>query len=87
MIFTISISSCDYSNNKQTNTQTYGVSIKSVKNLGIDTLSFVQLDSLTHADKLPVYSKWSKSRIVDGDTNKSYEYATLYDKQQELFTL
>lgn len=59
---------------------TYSASITSVKNLGIDTLTVIQLDSLTNADKLPSYSKWNKSYMKDGDTNVAYEYATIFDK-------
>ena len=54
--------------------------ITSVKNLGIDTLTVIQLDSLTKADKRPSYSKWNKSYMRDGETNKAYEYATIFDK-------
>lgn len=58
----------------------YSASITSIRNLGTDSLTVIQLDSLTTADKLPVYSKWNKSYMRDGDTNKAYEYATIFDK-------
>lgn len=77
-VFTLSCTSCG---SKKTLTEpTYTVSITSVKNLGIDTLTVIQLDSLTKADNLPSYSKWNKSYMRDGETNKAYEYATIYDK-------
>lgn len=74
----LSCSSCG-SSNKVTE-PTYSASITSVRNLGVDTLTVIQLDSLTKADKLPVYAKWNKSYMKDGDNNKSYEYTTIFDK-------
>lgn len=76
--FIISCSSCD--TKKTDGTNTYSATITSIKNLGVDTLNSLQIDSLTKVDKLPAYSKWNKSYMRDGDTNKAYEYATLYDK-------
>ena len=77
-VFTLSCTSCG---SKKTVTEpAYTVSITSVQNLGIDTLTVIQLDSLTKADSLPSYSKWNKSYMRDGETNKAYEYATIFDK-------
>lgn len=58
---------------------TYGVTIKTVKNISFDTLTVAQLDSVIIADTLPEFNKWSKTYIKDGDTNIPYEYSLLYD--------
>ena len=58
---------------------TYGVNIKTVKNISFDTLTVFQLDSVIKADTLPDFKKWSKTYIKDGDTNIPYEYSLLYD--------
>ena len=77
-VFTLSCTSCG---SKKTLTEpSYTVSVTSVKNLGTDTLTVMQLDSWTKAANLPSYSKWNKSYMRDGETNKAYEYATIYDK-------
>ena len=68
-----------YSCKKQNETATYGVNIKTVKNMSFDTLSVMQLDAVIKADSLPKFNKWSKTYIKDGDSNITYEYSLLYD--------
>lgn len=63
---------------------TYGVSIKNIKTLSLDTLTVVQFDSLITADKLPAYKKWVKTYLKDAETNESIEYSTLYDKTTDI---
>ena len=58
---------------------TYGVNIKTVKNISFDTLTIVQLDSVIKADTLPEFKKWSKTYIKDAETNIPYEFSLLYD--------
>ena len=61
------------------NKPTYGVNIKTVKNISFDTLTIFQLDSVIKTDTLPDFKKWSKTYIKDGETNIPYEYSLLYD--------
>lgn len=62
-----------------TDENSFGVNVTSIKNISIDTLIVTQLDSLTNTDKLPEYSKWNKTYLKDADSNKAYEYGTIYD--------
>ena len=68
-----------YSCKKQNEPATYGVNIKTVKNISYDTLSVIQLDSVIKADTLPNFRDWSKTYIKDGESNITYEYSLLYD--------
>jgi hypothetical protein len=60
----------------------YGVNIKSVKEMGYDTLNIFQLDSVVKADTLPAFSKWTKTYLKEAETNKQYVYSLLYDYQK-----
>ena len=80
LILLLSLSFC-FSCKKQifNDKPTYGVNIKTVKNISFDTLTIAQLDSVIKADTLPAFKKWSKTYIKDCDTNIPFEYSLLYD--------
>lgn len=79
----ILVCSCDPTK-KVTNTDTYGVSVENIKSMGIDTLTAIQVDSMTKHDKLPNKSKWAKTYLKDEETNTGYEYTTLYDRTSNI---
>lgn len=79
----ILICSCDPTK-QATNNDTYGVSVENIKSMGIDTLTAIQVDSMTKHDKLPNKSKWSKTYLKDEETNTGYEYTTLYDRTSNI---
>lgn len=77
------VCSCDQTK-KTINDNTYGVSVENVKSMGIDTLTAVQVDSMTKHDKLPNKSKWVKTYLKDEETKTGYEYTTLYDRTSNI---
>ena len=88
ILFSIMISisllcSCDKIKEQQNTNQNtnYGVSITSVKYIGIDTLNIFQLDSIIKSDTLPEFNNWSKTYIKDGENNFPYQYSVLYNRE------
>ena len=76
----LAFSSCGTKKSVETDPNYLGVEISSMKFEKPDTLVISQLDSLTTADQLPSYSKWEKTYVKDSESNKAYEFATIYDK-------
>lgn len=80
----ILVCSCDPTKKNVTDNNAYGVFVENVKSMGIDTLTAIQVDSMTKHDKLPNKSKWVKTYLKDEETKTGYEYTTLYDRTSNI---
>ena len=80
----ILVCSCDPTKKTINNDNVYGVSVENIKSMGIDTLTGVQVDSMTKHDKLPNKSKWVKTYLKDEESKTGYEYTTLYDRTSNI---
>lgn len=80
----ILVCSCNPTKKVTDNDGVYSVAVQNIKSMGIDTLTDIQVDSMTKHDKLPNKSKWVKTYLKDEESKIGYEYTTLYDRTSNI---
>ena len=58
----------------------YGIKPSGSVDIDLDTIGYVQLDSIITADLLPDFDKWLKSYVKDAEKGITYEYSVLVDQ-------